>query len=263
MAGVVEAKGSDAFWQVPLEELLPERLRSEAPRCERSVVHCHTLQQAGCGKPCRLSHDVCSSSQHLGPAVAYALHPWARMSSCRRGAPASNQASSSEHLPLAEGDRSACVCPERQAGEAAGDDGRLVRQRDQLGGRGRGAPGPGVPCRPLPGGAAMRACMHVCLPPLSSDRHRDEQGSTWGATLVAAWQVRSQRVCAATGRACRSQAGSGQLAAAVATDPCRGPCKGCFRNLQSLAWCGSAACVLLLLPRRAATSTAAGSSPAC
>ena len=34
MAGVVEAKGSDAFWQLPLEELLPERLRSEAPRCD-------------------------------------------------------------------------------------------------------------------------------------------------------------------------------------------------------------------------------------
>jgi hypothetical protein len=33
MAGVVAAKGSDAFWQVPIEELLPESLRGEAPRC--------------------------------------------------------------------------------------------------------------------------------------------------------------------------------------------------------------------------------------
>ena len=32
MAGVVEAKGTDAFWQLPIEELLPAALQAEAPR---------------------------------------------------------------------------------------------------------------------------------------------------------------------------------------------------------------------------------------
>ena len=32
MAGVVEAKGTDAFWQLPVEELLPEALQAEAPK---------------------------------------------------------------------------------------------------------------------------------------------------------------------------------------------------------------------------------------
>jgi len=37
MADVVAAKGSDAFWTAPIEELLPERLRGEAPRLARQL----------------------------------------------------------------------------------------------------------------------------------------------------------------------------------------------------------------------------------
>ncbi|KAK9835222.1 hypothetical protein WJX81_006819 [Elliptochloris bilobata] len=37
MADVVAAKGSDAFWTAPLEELLPERLRDQAPRLEKKL----------------------------------------------------------------------------------------------------------------------------------------------------------------------------------------------------------------------------------
>ena len=37
MAAVVAAKGSDAFWTAPLEELLPARLRGEAPRLRRQL----------------------------------------------------------------------------------------------------------------------------------------------------------------------------------------------------------------------------------
>ena len=40
MAGVVEAKGTDAFWQLPVEELLPETLRPQAPRCASSWTPC-------------------------------------------------------------------------------------------------------------------------------------------------------------------------------------------------------------------------------
>ena len=37
MASVVEAKGTDAFWQAPIEELLPESLKSEAPKLEKRL----------------------------------------------------------------------------------------------------------------------------------------------------------------------------------------------------------------------------------
>ncbi len=37
MASVVEAKGTDAFWQAPIEELLPESLRGEAPKLEKRL----------------------------------------------------------------------------------------------------------------------------------------------------------------------------------------------------------------------------------
>ena len=37
MASVVEAKGTDAFWQAPIEELLPASLRGEAPRLEKRL----------------------------------------------------------------------------------------------------------------------------------------------------------------------------------------------------------------------------------
>ena len=37
MADVVAAKGSDAFWTAPVEELLPERLRAEAPRLRKQL----------------------------------------------------------------------------------------------------------------------------------------------------------------------------------------------------------------------------------
>ena len=37
MASVVEAKGTDAFWQAPVEELLPASLRAEAPRLEKRL----------------------------------------------------------------------------------------------------------------------------------------------------------------------------------------------------------------------------------
>ena len=37
MASVVEAKGTDAFWQAPVEELLPPSLRGEAPRLEKRL----------------------------------------------------------------------------------------------------------------------------------------------------------------------------------------------------------------------------------
>ena len=37
MAEVVAAKGSDAFWTAPLEELLPARLRDQAPRLRRQL----------------------------------------------------------------------------------------------------------------------------------------------------------------------------------------------------------------------------------
>lgn len=37
MASVVEAKGTDAFWQLPVEDLLPERLRAEAPKLRKQL----------------------------------------------------------------------------------------------------------------------------------------------------------------------------------------------------------------------------------
>jgi hypothetical protein len=37
MAAVVEQKGTDAFWQLPVEDLLPERLRAEAPRLRKQL----------------------------------------------------------------------------------------------------------------------------------------------------------------------------------------------------------------------------------
>ncbi len=37
MASVVEAKGTDAFWQLPVEDLLPERLRGEAPKLRKQL----------------------------------------------------------------------------------------------------------------------------------------------------------------------------------------------------------------------------------
>lgn len=37
LAGVVEAKGTDAFWQLPVEDLLPPRLRGEAPRLRKQL----------------------------------------------------------------------------------------------------------------------------------------------------------------------------------------------------------------------------------
>ena len=37
MASVVEAQGTDAFWQAPVEELLPAALRGEAPRLEKRL----------------------------------------------------------------------------------------------------------------------------------------------------------------------------------------------------------------------------------
>ena len=37
MASVVEAKGTDAFWQAPIEELLPASLHGEAPRLEKRL----------------------------------------------------------------------------------------------------------------------------------------------------------------------------------------------------------------------------------
>ncbi|EIE27214.1 isoleucyl-tRNA synthetase [Coccomyxa subellipsoidea C-169] len=37
MAAVVEAKGTDAFWQLPIEDLLPERLRTEAPKLRKQL----------------------------------------------------------------------------------------------------------------------------------------------------------------------------------------------------------------------------------
>ncbi len=37
MASVVEEKGTDAFWQAPIEELLPESLKGEAPKLEKRL----------------------------------------------------------------------------------------------------------------------------------------------------------------------------------------------------------------------------------
>ena len=37
MASVVEAQGTDAFWQAPIEELLPESLKGEAPKLEKRL----------------------------------------------------------------------------------------------------------------------------------------------------------------------------------------------------------------------------------
>lgn len=37
MASVVEAKGTDAFWQLPVEDLLPQRLRGEAPKLRKQL----------------------------------------------------------------------------------------------------------------------------------------------------------------------------------------------------------------------------------
>ena len=37
MASVVEAKGTDAFWQAPIEELLPESLKGEALKLEKRL----------------------------------------------------------------------------------------------------------------------------------------------------------------------------------------------------------------------------------
>ena len=37
MASIVEAKGTDAFWQAPIEELLPKSLRAEAPKLEKRL----------------------------------------------------------------------------------------------------------------------------------------------------------------------------------------------------------------------------------
>ncbi len=37
MAAVVEVKGTDAFWQLPVEDLLPERLRAEAPKLRKQL----------------------------------------------------------------------------------------------------------------------------------------------------------------------------------------------------------------------------------
>lgn len=37
MASIVEAKGTDAFWQAPIEELLPKSLRAEVPKLEKRL----------------------------------------------------------------------------------------------------------------------------------------------------------------------------------------------------------------------------------
>ena len=37
MASVVETNGTDAFWQAPIEELLPESLRAEVPKLEKRL----------------------------------------------------------------------------------------------------------------------------------------------------------------------------------------------------------------------------------
>ena len=71
MAGVVETKGTDAFWQLPIEELLPDALRTEAPRWVQTADLQHIMcLSLGLSTPCSLAthghHSRCPGCQHWG-----------------------------------------------------------------------------------------------------------------------------------------------------------------------------------------------------
>ena len=73
ITGVIAAKGSDAWYQMPVEELLPERLRHQADQLDKGQDTMDVWSVVLGTPPCAVDHAFCHSTPVR--LVSCAWHP--------------------------------------------------------------------------------------------------------------------------------------------------------------------------------------------